>query len=42
MEEGDEIIIDIPNRTLTLCVPTKKFNAGCKRSNTPEARHAGP
>ena len=25
MEEGDEIIIDIPNRTLTLCVPDEEI-----------------
>ena len=25
VEEGDEIIIDIPNRTLTLCVPDEEI-----------------
>ena len=25
MEEGDKIIIDIPNRTLTLCVPDEEI-----------------
>ena len=30
MEEGDEIIIDIPNRKLTLCVPQEEIERRLK------------
>lgn len=39
VEEGDKIIIDIPNRTLTLCVPDKEIARRLKTSG-PLSRNA--